>query len=158
VAAIADSIVESYASAERHDWVAFLEQQSEAMAQAVASADAAAAVSPLAVQPTISERAEFVGTYRDPWRGDVAIEESGAGLEISFSRTRGLHGELFAVGADRFVVRWSDRSLHADAYVRVTRSYGGVPEWLTMQAVSAAADPSFDFGDLRLHRVDMAAR
>ncbi len=157
VMAIADSIVESYATLNRHDWVSFLEKQSAAVAQAVARADAAATVMPLAVQPDSTERAVFAGTYRDAWRGEVTVRESGSGLELSFSRTHGLHGTLVAVGPDLFVVRWSDRSLHADAYVRFARGYDGVPESISMQAVSAATDSSFDFGDLHLSRVDRSS-
>ncbi len=45
-------------------------------------------------------------------------------------------------------MRWNDRSLEADAYVRFTQGYDGKVEGMTMRAISPATDFSFDYQDL----------
>jgi hypothetical protein len=57
------------------------------------------------------------------------------------------------VGMNLFIVRWKDRSLDADAYVRFSTDYSGKVSGFTMQAVSASTDFSFDFQDLEFSKV-----
>jgi hypothetical protein len=49
-------------------------------------------------------------------------------------------------------VRWDDRTLNADAYVRFSEDFTGKVSGFRMQAVSAATDFSFDFQDLDFTR------
>ncbi len=49
---------------------------------------------------------------------------------------------------DVFIVRWEDRSLEADAYVKFQLGFKGEIENMTMKAVSPMTDFSFDFQDL----------
>jgi hypothetical protein len=56
-----------------------------------------------------------------------------------------------------FIVRWKDRSLDADAYVRFEQGFGQQVTGMTMQAVSPATDFSFDFQDLNFKKVNPAA-
>jgi hypothetical protein len=94
----------------------------------------------------------FVGTFNDPWRGDATISQQGTELELTFSHTNALSGSLTSVGVNLFIVRWKDRSLNADAYVRFTGDYSGKVSGFTMQAVSATTDFSYDFQDLNFVR------
>ena len=55
------------------------------------------------------------------------------------------------------MVRWRDRSFHADAYAAFTLDTQGRASSIKMKPVSAATDFSFDFQDLDLQRVPETA-
>ena len=74
-------------------------------------------------------------------------------MRLTFSHTDGLVGALTPLGPDFFVVRWDDRSLNADAYVRFTRDFDGQIIGFAMKAVSASTDFSFDFQDLDFRKL-----
>jgi CubicO group peptidase (beta-lactamase class C family) len=150
---IADQILESYASNERHDWVALTKTALDQAAASALAAEAEQTPKPADVQPDAATRATYVGGYADAWRGVATVSEADGALRLTFSRTKGLTGKMVAVGPELFIVNWDDRTLHADAYVRFRRDYAGAPEGFTMQAVSAMTDFSFDFHDLDFHRV-----
>jgi len=97
--------------------------------------------------------AAYAGRYRDAWYGDVAIEERGGKLAISFSHTKQLTGDLEHWHYDTFVARWRDRTLAADAYVTFSLGPDGKIEQVKMKAVSPLTDFSFDFQDLDLRPV-----
>ena len=94
--------------------------------------------------------ARYAGTYRDPWYGDVVIRQGGKGLEMQFSKTAELLGDLAHWQHDSFIVRWRDRSLNADAFVNFSLDADGKIRELRMEPVSPLTDFSFDFQDLRL--------
>lgn len=137
------------------DWVALLKERAdqqevrnrelEALASAQVSKSAGAPPLPLA---------EYVGLYRDPWRGDATIRQEGKRLILKFSRTDQLEGVLEHNGRGIFVVRWNDRTLTADAYVRFTMGYDGKVEGMTMKAISPRTDFSFDFHDLSFRKIE----
>ena len=155
---IADQILESYATTERHDWITLVKQQMDAGAAALEKAESEGTPKPIA-QPDAAARAAFAGRYADAWRGEASVSDANGALRLVFSRTDGLKGNMEQVGSDLFIVHWDDRSLHADAYVRFRRDYAGAPDAFTMKAVSAQTDFSFDFHDLDFHRVgEPAAR
>lgn len=104
------------------------------------------------IVPTLPLQA-YVGIYHDPWRGDASVRMEGNGLMLKFSHTEGLEGSLQPYSGNIFVVRWKDRDLDADAYVRFLQGYGPVVEAMTMQAVSSSTDFSFDFRDLNFKKV-----
>jgi hypothetical protein len=95
----------------------------------------------------------YVGTYRDPWYGDVFVEEGEYGLVVRFSRSELLTGPLEHFQYDTFIARWLDRSLHGDAYVSFTIGTDGKVEAIRMKALSPDTDFSFDFHHLDLRRV-----
>jgi len=150
---IADQILESYATSERHDWVALTKAYLDQAAASLLASEAQQTPKVAEVQPDAATRATYVGAYADAWRGVATVSESDGALRLTFSRTKGLTGKMVAVGPELFIVNWDDRALHADAYVRFRRDYAGAPESFTMHAVSATTDFSFDFHDLDFHRV-----
>jgi hypothetical protein len=95
----------------------------------------------------------YVGTYRDPWYGDVFVEGGDGGLVMRFSRSDKLTGPLEHFQYDTFVARWLDRSLHADAYVTFVLGADGKVEAIRMKWVSPDTDFSYDFHDLDLQRM-----
>jgi CubicO group peptidase (beta-lactamase class C family) len=95
----------------------------------------------------------YAGTYRDPWYGDVLIRQGAKGLEMQFSKTAELLGDIEHWQHDTFIVRWRDRSMNADAFINFALNPDGSIREMRMQAVSPLTDFSFDFQDLRLQPV-----
>jgi CubicO group peptidase (beta-lactamase class C family) len=94
--------------------------------------------------------AKYAGTYRDPWYGDVIIRQGAKGLEMQFSKTAELLGDIEHWQHDSFIVRWRDRGLNADAFVNFSLDADGAIREVRMEPVSPLTDFSFDFQDLRL--------
>ena len=94
--------------------------------------------------------ADYAGTYRDPWYGDVVISQERGKLRLRFSKTKQLVGTMTPWQHDSFTVRWDDRSLDADAFVDFALDMDGKIREMRMQPISPLTDFSFDFQDLRL--------
>ena len=96
----------------------------------------------------------FLGTYNDPWFGDVTIAEQNGKLRFNAIRSPRLRGDLFYYKGNTFIVRWDDRSFDADAYVMFSLDMDGKASGIKMKAISPLTDFSFDFHDLELERKD----
>jgi len=151
--AIAAQILEAYAGAPRHDWVALTVAARAERMQALHAQDPAKEPPQAAARVSPQDLDACVGRFADPWRGPADVTRTERGLRLTFSHTRALTGDLTPLGPDFFIVRWDDRSLNADAYVRFTRDFGGKIVGFTMKAASASTDFSFDFQDLEFSRV-----
>lgn len=150
---VGNQILDAYLRAPRRDWIGIaLAHDRERDTGAKAVEDAAAKVEAAAGPPSLS-LAAYAGVYRDPWRGDAAVRQDGDHLVLKFSHTQYLEGPLTPYSGNIFIVRWNDRSLNADAYVRFEQGFEGKIHGLTMQAVSPATDFSFDFQDLNFEKV-----
>lgn len=100
-------------------------------------------------QPSLA-LAKYAATYRDPWYGEVVIEQRDGKLRMRFARSEALVGELQHWQHDSFIVRWDQRWLNADAFVDFSLSADGAVREVRMESVSPNTDFSFDFHDLRL--------
>ncbi|MCR6497155.1 serine hydrolase [Thermomonas sp. S9] len=133
-----------------HDWLhAYAAAQAKAQGNADADWKKHVAARDAASTPSLP-LAKYAGTYRDPWYGDVSIRQGKNGLEMQFSKTAQLLGDLQHWQHDTFIVRWRDRSLNADAFASFSLDPDGRIRELRMQPVSPLTDFSFDFQDLRL--------
>ena len=94
--------------------------------------------------------AQYAGTYRDPWYGDVIISHENGNLRLRFSKTAQLVGTMTPWQHDTFTVHWDDRALNADAFVNFSMDVDGHIREVRMQPMSPLTDFSFDFQDLRL--------
>lgn len=151
--AIAFHIADYYLGAPSHDWLAAfrtVQARTDSLTRATERHSAAARDS--LSKPSLPLR-NYPGTYRDPWYGDVMVEESGGRLVIRFSRTPSLVGDLLHWQHDSFQARWHDRELRADAFVTFWLNADGTIAEMRMIPASPAVDFSFDFQDLRLKRV-----
>jgi CubicO group peptidase (beta-lactamase class C family) len=152
---ILDQCLRDSTPAAGQDWIAIIadtmhERRSAADEAVTAERDARDADS----TPSLP-LAEYAGTYRDDWYGDVHISLTDDGrLWFNSDRNPSLEGPLELFQYDTFIVRWTDRRLHADAYVTFSLNPGGKVERIRMKAVSPATDFSFDFRDLDLRRVE----
>jgi CubicO group peptidase (beta-lactamase class C family) len=157
-AAIARTVVDRYLGAPATDWVsAYRELARLEAAEGAAEERRAAGTRNTASRPSLP-LARYAGRYRDPWYGDIVVEERNGKLAIQFSHTRQLAGDLEHWQYDTFIARWRDRTLGADAYVTFSLGADGAIEGARIKPVSPLTDFSFDFQDLDLRRVDDAAR
>jgi hypothetical protein len=89
----------------------------------------------------------YVGTYADPWYGDIAVTAGEGGLRIDFKSTPRMAGRLEHWQYDTFVTRFDDKTLEP-AYVTFNLDPDGKITRVTMKAVSPIADFSWDYHDL----------
>lgn len=92
--------------------------------------------------------AAYTGTYTDNWFGDVEITISNGKLFFASVRSKILAGEMFAYKGNSFIVKWNDRSLDADAFVKFELDNEGKAIGIKMEAISPLTDFSYDFQDL----------
>ncbi|AEI51637.1 serine hydrolase [Runella slithyformis] len=90
----------------------------------------------------------FVGTYRDPWFGEVVISLKNGKLWFDSKRSFQLTGELLPYKGNTLIVKWTERSMDADAYVMFELDNEGKASGFKMKAISPLTDFSFDFHDL----------
>jgi hypothetical protein len=67
---------------------------------------------------------------------------------MSFAKTPSLIGDLEYYRFDTFICHWRDPELRADAFVIFNFDPAGKIDRISMKAVSAGTDFSFDFQDL----------
>lgn len=90
----------------------------------------------------------FVGTYQDQWFGEVVISLKNGKLWFDSKRSFQLTGELLPYKGNTLIVKWTERSMDADAYVMFELDNEGKASGFTMKAISPLTDFSFDFHDL----------
>ena len=90
----------------------------------------------------------FTGTYTDKWFGDVVISVTNSKIWFQSKRSFLLTGEMFPYKGNTFIVKWTDRSMDADAYVMFDLDSDGKSSGMKMNAISPLTDFSFDFQDL----------
>lgn len=122
----------------RDERVAAAARQTASVRGLPATAAAAAGLAPALV----------AGTWRDPWFGDVTISQAGDRLHFAARRSPKLNGEVQYVRANTYIVKWTDRSYDADAYLTFSLGNDGKPSRMIMAPVSPLTDFSFDFQDL----------
>jgi hypothetical protein len=129
------------------DWIGTLHGVYQRMQETAVNDSGSGEQQDVPVEP-VRDLAAYTGSYVDPWYGLVSIENRDGRLFIDMSRSEVLDAFLVPVAPDRFVARWPDRSLNADAYVDFVADEGRVTG-MTMVPVSETTDFSFDFEDLQ---------
>jgi len=152
--AITMRVLDAYLDVPRTDWVAaYAASVAKSQAKADESWDKHVAARDAKSTPSLPLDG-YAGTYRDPWYGDVVISRNGKGLQVQFSKTAQLLGDLEHWQHDTFIVRWRDRSLNADAFLTFSLDPDGKITQARIVPVSPLTDFSFDFQDLRLVPVE----
>lgn len=104
------------------------------------------------VQPALPN-AYYSAEFVSDWYGKVTIKEHDGQLRISFSHTPKLQGQLHHHSGHRFVVKWDDRLMEADAYIDFKLDPKNKVTAASMQLVDPEiTDFSFDF-----HHLDLVA-
>jgi hypothetical protein len=147
--AVGNQILDAYVGTPKRDWIAIGLSYDENRAREANAVEAEVAkVLNTGGAPPPLPLTAYAGHYRDPWRGDADIRLEAGKLVLKFSRTEGLEGTLSPFKGNVFIVRWNDRSLDADAYVRFSQDFGPAIEGMTLRSISPLTDFSFDFQDL----------
>lgn len=151
------AITDAYTGGPKRDWVKLVQDLKADEAREHSDSDATRKPRPASgVDLTKLDLASYVGTFKDPWRGEATITQLDNGLSLTFSHTNELTGPLNPIRPDLFVVHWKNRAINADAYVYFHEDFTGAIEGFTMAVVTADTDFSFDFQDLDFHRVPAA--
>lgn len=149
--AIMENIMQAYLETGDVDWTKRLNDirlrsQANAAAQVQADANDADATALLPLD-------DYMGTFRDPWFGDVEISMDQDGLYFKSLRSAKLKGKMYPFKFNTFRVIWDDRSFNADAYAMFETNFEGEVSGLKMKAISPLTDFSYDFHDLDFNKV-----
>jgi CubicO group peptidase (beta-lactamase class C family) len=148
----------AFLPAGQRDWVEYYLEQSRPDPERLAAEEAQAleesAALPAAPLPA-RDLAAYAGSYRDPWFGDAVVQATPEGLTFSALRSPQLSGPLQHHSGDQFFVRWNDRSMGMDAYVRFEADPDGLIRSMSLER--RLDDGQFDpdhFQYLDFERVD----
>ncbi len=139
-----------------YDWIAdAVRQTTDGNARSIAAAAEIDAKQAAGAAPSLPI-ASYAGAWRDPWYGEIRIEQRTTGrgrnrrtgLHLDFTRTNALKGPLEPYDGDTFRTRFPDKR-EEDVFVTF-KVENGVAVSATMKAVSPDADFSYDYQDLRL--------
>jgi hypothetical protein len=97
---------------------------------------------------THTDNTAYTGNYSDSWFGPVSITEKNGKMWFESKRSPSMSGEMFHYKANTFIVKWSDRSMDADAYAVFCLDKAGKAAGFKMSPISPMTDFSFDFQDL----------
>jgi hypothetical protein len=140
-------LLDHYLGAPDNDWpakvIAFKKGQIEAGLKAFKEK----AAKPAKVGPSLP-LARYVGTYTDPWYGNIEVALNKAGkLTIDFKSTPNMGGTLEHWQYDSFSTKFDDKNIEP-AYVDFSLDADGNVNRVTMKPVSPLADFSYDYQDL----------
>lgn len=155
--AISDEIKDAYFDMPVSDRVAqYATSRKEAVAKADRITDSIwAVIRAVPVQkPALLDWKNYTGTYKDPWFGAVDISQKGDKLWFKSRRSPKMQGVVLPYKENSFVVKWTDRSMDADAILLFRKSTEERATGFTMRAISPLTDFSFDFQDLDFRRED----
>ena len=144
-AAIANSIVRPYLGVRDVDWIAEFtpepaEDTAEGSALTVVGDDARAEL-PLDA---------YAGYYEDPWFGGVDVYVESGRLWFASRKSPRMQGPLLPYEGNRFVARWSDRTLDGDAFVDFLPGSSGMR--MLLEPLPETTDWSFNYRDLDFSR------
>ena len=150
--AIMNNIMQAYLDTGNVDWTArFEEIRNYNIARANSTIEAesvdADATSLLPIE-------DYMGTYRDPWFGDVTINEKQGELYFTAAKSQKLRGKMTPFKFNTFKVIWDDRSFNADAYAMFSTDFEGKVMGLKMKPISPLTDFSYDFQDLDFNKIN----
>ena len=150
--AVMNTIVRSFMPVEKMDWIKFIQDEAEAVRQEQKLKLVEEKPAELTPQDCcIPDLTQFTGRYRDPWFGDVTIRLEDGQLVFAADKSPKLTGGMTHNDGSRFVVRWTDRTLEADAYVLFER---GENDRIVSISMTKLDHGEFDFEDLDLSRVE----
>lgn len=96
----------------------------------------------------------YLGTFNDPWFGEVSITELNGKMHFQAKNAPKLKGNMTFYKGNTFIVKWYDRSLDADAFVNFSLDNNANASSFKMAAISPLTDFSFDFQDLNFNRTN----
>jgi CubicO group peptidase (beta-lactamase class C family) len=92
------------------------------------------------------------GKYVDQWFGEAEVTVKNGQLWFTSKRSHNLTGPMHYYKGNTYIVRWTDRSMDADAYLVFSLDKEGIAEGIKVSPISPLTDFSFDFQDLNFKR------
>jgi CubicO group peptidase (beta-lactamase class C family) len=139
-------LLDHYLDAPANDWPAkFKAFKQERLAAGLKALNEKAA-KPAKIGPSLPLK-NYVGTYADPWYGNIEVALAKGKLTIDFKSTPRMGGTLEHWQYDSFTTKFDDKSIEP-AYVNFGLDADGKVERITMKPVSPLADFSYDYQDL----------
>ena len=102
------------------------------------------------VPVTAAQMQPWLGTWRDPWFGDVRICPVGEDVEWRSAKSPKMHGRIATLDG-RHLLHWDDSAVDIDAWLDFAGS--GATRSLRMAKVDPEGDFSSDYEDLAFSRV-----
>lgn len=100
---------------------------------------------------TATELLTWMGTYRDPWFGDISLCPRDGRMRFAAMKSPKLAGTVMRLGA-RYLVHWDD-SGDLDAWLDFHAAKSGQPITLRVAKLDPRGDFSSDYEDLDFQRV-----
>jgi len=100
-------------------------------------------------EQTDADAGRYAGTYRDRWFGDVVISYRGGELRFAAVRSPQLRGVLRPYEKGRFVIRWDNAEIDADAFVSFEH------DGLVMKSIAEGMGFNFEGMELKRVRTDI---
>lgn len=97
-----------------------------------------------------AEMRDWLGTWRDPWFGEVTLCPAGEGVEWRSAKSPRMHGQVSVLGG-RHLVHWDDVGVDVDAWLDFSGQ--GDARALRMAKVDPEGDFSSDYEDLAFVRI-----
>lgn len=155
---ITNSIKDYYLKLPTRDWLSILnKRRKDGLAEAKLITDSIEnIVSKIQKQKVNKEQLmPYLGKYNDPWLGDITISLINGKAWFKSMRSPKLNGSVFQVKDNMFMVKWTDRSMDADAYLEFKVDVASKQvTGLSMKAISPLTDFSYDFQDLDFKKVE----
>jgi len=139
-------LLDHYLDAPPNDWPAKFKAFKQERVAAGLKALTEKAAKPAKIGPSLPLK-NYVGTYSDPWYGNIEVALAKGKLTIDFKSTPRMGGTLEHWQYDSFTTKFDDKSIEP-AYVNFGLDADGKVERITMKPVSPLADFSYDYQDL----------
>lgn len=140
-------LIDHYLGLPKDDWPAKYNAYVKSRNAEALTAYRTTAAKPAKIGPSLP-LVRYIGTYADPWYGNVEIGQAKGKLTIDFKSTPRMGGTLDHWQYDSFVTRFDDKTIEP-SYVIFGLDVDGKVERITMKPVSPLADFSYDYQDLR---------
>jgi CubicO group peptidase (beta-lactamase class C family) len=141
-----DEILDHYLGLPKTDWPALYRAEKQRKVSAASSELSKQTSQPAVVGPSLPLQS-YVGTYTDPWYGNLEIALANDKLTIDFKSTPRMSGPLEHWQYDSFITRFTDKSIEP-AHVTFSLDANGKVDRIRLKAVSPIADFSYDYQDL----------
>ena len=153
---ITNTIKDSYLGYENRNWLTKLGQSNvnwykynDSIKTEVFNKVNAFKLSPLQPKPS-----QILGTYNDPWFGNIIIKEELNTIRLFAENSKTLKANLMPYNATTYVVKWDNRSYDADCFIQFTFDENGNAISATLKPIAPITDFSYDFEDLKLTKTD----
>jgi len=149
--AVMQAILHGYLGGEKRDWV-------KTYADWLAAREAAKAAKEGEFREGSGQMflglEAYAGTYKDAWLGQAEVALNRGELRFASEKSAKLTGRLEPYEQNTFIIRWDDKLVGEDAFVRFETDIAGTVTGMTMHHMTDDFDFSFDIQDLNFIRVE----